>query len=111
MFRPGFYEIVEKVGGEFKVSKDSILISQRGRTQNNLPRWVAMYIAQQCGGMKLKDIAISFGLKKTGSISTSIKKLERLLKGDVNLLRNVNRINVNMILDPLWCPDICFISS
>jgi four helix bundle protein len=31
MFRPGFDEIVEKVGGEFKVSKDSILISQRGR--------------------------------------------------------------------------------
>ena len=92
MFRPGFDEIVEQVGGEFKVSKDSILISQRGRTQNNLPRWVAMYIAQQCGGMKLKDIEVSFGLKKTGNISTSIKKLERLLKGDVNLLRNVNRI-------------------
>jgi chromosomal replication initiation ATPase DnaA len=92
MFRPGFDEIVEKVGGEFKVSKDSILISQRGRTQNNLPRWAAMYIAQQCGRMILKDIAVSFGLKKTGSISTSIKKLERLLKGDVNLLRNVNRI-------------------
>jgi hypothetical protein len=51
-----------------------------------------MYIAQQCGGMKLKDIAVGFGLKKTGSISTSIKKLERLLKGYVNLLRNVNRI-------------------
>ena len=93
MSRPGFDEVVEQVGGEFKVSKDSILISQRGRTQNNLSRWVAMYIAQQCGGMKLKDIAASFGLKKTGSISTSIKKLERLLKGEVNLLRNVNRIN------------------
>jgi hypothetical protein len=30
MFRPRFDEIVEKGGGEFKVSKDSILISQRG---------------------------------------------------------------------------------
>jgi hypothetical protein len=51
-----------------------------------------MCIGQQFSGMKLKDIAISFGLKKTGSISTSIKKLKKLLKGDVNLLQNVNRI-------------------
>jgi chromosomal replication initiation ATPase DnaA len=107
MFRPGFDEIVEKVGGEFKVSKDSILISQRGCTQNNLPRRVAMYIVQQYGGMKLKDIAVSFGLKKTGSISTFIKKLERLLKGDVNLLRNVNRIKGEYDT----CPPLCSYGS
>jgi hypothetical protein len=86
MFRPGFDKIVEQVGGEFNVSKDSILISQQGRTQNNLPRWVAMYTAQQCGGMKLKDIAVSFGLKKTGSVSTTIKKLVKIAKRRCQLI-------------------------
>ncbi len=51
-----------------------------------------MYMAQQYGGLKLKEIADEFGLKRTGSIPTTIKKLRATLDGDINLLRKFNRI-------------------
>ena len=51
-----------------------------------------MYMAQQYGGLKLKEIADEFGLKRTGSIPTTIKKLMMALDGDGNLLRKFNRI-------------------
>ncbi len=77
---------------EFKVSKESIIKSQRGRVANNIPRRVTMYMAQQYGGLKLKEIADEFGLKRTGSIPTTIKKLMVALDGDRKLLRQFNRI-------------------
>jgi len=92
LFRPGLDEIIKRVAKEFKVSKSSILKSQRGRVANNLPRWVTMYMAQQYGGLKLKEIADEFELKRTGSIPTTIKKLRVVLEGDRNLLRKFNRI-------------------
>ena len=48
--------------------------------------------AQQYGGLKLKEIAEEFGLKRAGSIPTTIKKLMVALEGDRNLLRKFNRI-------------------
>ena len=51
-----------------------------------------MYMAQQYGGLKLKEIADEFGLKRTGSIPTTIKKLMVALDGDRKLLRQFNRI-------------------
>ena len=73
LFRPGLDEIIKKAAKEFKVSKGSILKSQRGRVANNIPRWVTMYMAQQYGGLKLKEIADEFELKRTGSIPTTHK--------------------------------------
>ena len=92
LFRPGLDELIKKVVKEFKVSKESIIKSQRGRVVNNIPRWVTMYMAQQYGGLKLKEIADEFGLKRTGSIPTTIKKLMVVLDEDRNLLRKFNRI-------------------
>ena len=92
LFRPGLDEIIKNVMKEFKVSKESIIKSQRGRVTNNIPRWVSMYMAQQYGGLKLKKIADEFGLKRTGSIPTTIKKLIVVLDDDRKLLRKFNRI-------------------
>jgi len=91
-FRPEFDEIVENVAKEFNVSKESIIKSQRGRAANNFPRWVTMYLAQQYGGLKLKEIAKGIGLKKTGSIPTTIKKLMMALDGDKKLMVRLNRL-------------------
>ncbi|HDH01093.1 MAG TPA: hypothetical protein ENG80_04725 [Nitrospirae bacterium] len=91
-FRPGIDEIIESVAKAFKVSKDSIINNQRGRAHNNIPRWVSMTLAQECGGLKLVDIAAALGLKRTGSIPTTIKKLKDLLDQDRSLLRKVERI-------------------
>lgn len=92
LFRPGLDELIKKVVQEFKVSKESIIESQRGHVANNIPRWVTMYMAQQYGGLKLKEIADEFGLKRTGSIPTTIKKLMVALDEDRKLLRKFNRI-------------------
>jgi len=92
LFRPGLDEIVNNVVKEFKVSKESIIQSRRGRVANNIPRWVSMYMAQQYGSLKLKEIAEGFGLKRTGSIPTTIKKLMVALDDDRKLLRKFNRI-------------------
>ena len=92
ILRPGFDEIIKGVAKEFKVSKESIIKSQRGRVANNMPRWVTMYMAQHYGGMKLKEIAFEFGLKRTGSIPTTIKKLMLAVNGDRKLLRKLSKV-------------------
>ncbi len=91
-FRPSIEEIVESVAEVFKVSKDSIINNPRRGVNNNIPRWVSMALAQECGGMKLVDIAAALGLKRTGSIPTTIKKLKGLLEQDRSLLRKVGWI-------------------
>lgn len=91
-FRPNIDEIIESVAKVFKVSKDSIINNPRGRVNNNIPRWVSMTLAQECAGWKLVDIAAALGLKRTGSIPTTIKKLKDLLEQDRSLSRKVERI-------------------
>lgn len=92
LFRPSMDEIVAQVANTFNVSKGSILQSQRGRVRDNIPRWVAMYLSREIGSKKLSDIAKTFGLKRTGSIPTTINKLCLLLDDDVRLSRKVARI-------------------
>jgi REP element-mobilizing transposase RayT len=82
IFRPGIESIIAKTSLYFKVSPGSITQSQRGRVTNNIPRWVAMYLAREIAAAKLKEIAVMFGLKSVGSIATTIKKLNALLEKD-----------------------------
>lgn len=91
-FRPGIAEIIESVAKQFKVSSESMLISQRGRVPNNIPRWVGMYMAQEYGAMTLKEIAGAFGLKRGGSIPTTIKKLLLAMEKDKKLLMMVSKL-------------------
>ncbi len=37
----------------------SILMNQRVRVKNNIPRWVAIYLSQEIGSVKLSEIAKS----------------------------------------------------
>lgn len=92
IFRPDIDEIVKNVANRFKVSLESIFRSERGRVKSNLPRWISIYLAQQCGGAKIKDIALAFGLKRAGSVSTIIKKLKNLMNEDVKLQKKIKRI-------------------
>lgn len=91
-FRPNAIEIVEQVATAFRVSSESILSTTRGGN-NNVPRWVAMHLCQEVGGLRLKSIAENLGLKRTGSIPTTIKKLKELMKNDKALDRKVERIS------------------
>lgn len=88
-FRPGIDEIVERVAKLFSVPPASILQAKRG--ENNIPRWVAMMLCQEVGGCRLVDIANSFGLNRTGSIPTTIKKLKGLMAEDAGLGKKVKQ--------------------
>ena len=87
-FRPSIEAIVKRVTKAFKVTPDSILRAKRGG-ENNVPRWVAMYLCQEVGDYRLVNIAKCFGLKRTGSIPTTLKKLKTLMEGDRGLSRKV----------------------
>lgn len=92
IFRPGIEEIVRQVARVFKVTPGSILQAKRG--ERNVPRWVAMSLCQEVGAWRLTDIATGFGLKRTGSIPTTMKKLRALMAEDAGLSRKVRRISV-----------------
>lgn len=92
LFRPAMGDIVTQVSKSFNVSESSILKSQRGRVQSNIPRWVAMYLSQEISSKRLREIAITFNLKRTESIPTTIAKLKVLLEDDLSLMRRVKKI-------------------
>jgi len=90
-FRPSMDQVIDKVASVFAVSRESILHTTRGGT-NNVPRWVAMYLCQEVCGCRLVEIASCFGLKRTGSIPTTISKLKHLMNEDKALMRRVNKL-------------------
>lgn len=74
------------------MDKNSVLAGRRGVTENNIPRWVAMYLCRDVGGHKLTPIAEYFGLKRIGSISNTIAKLHAHMEEDKKLARTVAKI-------------------
>ena len=92
IFRPSIAAVIDCVSRQFNVTKESIRMSQRGRVTNNIPRWVSMYLAQECCAATLKDIAMAFGLKRSGSIPTTIKKLKLIMESDKALSGLVDNI-------------------
>lgn len=74
--RPSATRIVSSVADIFNVSDHSILRAARGPGTKNVPRWVAMYLCQEVGGITLQDIATQFGLQRYGTVSTTIGKLK-----------------------------------
>jgi len=91
-FRPSMSEVAESVARRFKVELETIKISQRGRVAENIPRWVVMYLAQEICDAKLSEIAVYTGLKRTGSIPTTIAKLKSRMAVDAKLGRAVSKI-------------------
>ena len=91
-FRPSMSEVAESVAKHFKVELQTIKISQRGRVDENIPRWVVMYLAQEICDVKLSEIATYTGLKRTGSIPTTIAKLKSRMMLDAKLGRAVSKI-------------------
>ena len=91
-FRPTIEQVTASVARHFKVDADGITKSQRGHVDENIPRWVVMYLAQESCGLKLREIADYLGLKRTGSIPTTITKLKSRMATDAGLARMVGKI-------------------
>jgi chromosomal replication initiation ATPase DnaA len=91
--------MMESVVRHFKVDINNITRSQRGRVDENIPRWVVMYLAQQMCGLRLHEIANYMGLTRTGSIPTTIAKLKSRMATDIGLAWKVGKIKENMRVD------------
>ena len=91
-FRPGIEQITETVARCFKVDPKTIINNQRERVNENIPRWVVMYIAQEKGGLKLCEIANYLELKRTGSIPMTIAKLKSRMLNDSGVAKIVESI-------------------
>jgi len=84
--------VAESVARHFNVELETIKISQEGRVDDNIPHWVVMYLAQEICGVKLSEITIYTGLKRTGSIPTNIAKLKSRMAVDAKRGRAVLKI-------------------
>jgi putative transposase len=77
--RPSLQKIVGLVAETFDVTAKSIVQAARGPGSKNIPRWVAMYLCQEAGGITLQVIAQHFALQRYGTVSTTIGKLKHEL--------------------------------
>ncbi len=77
--RPSLQKIIGVVSEGFGVTGKSIVHAARGPGSKNIPRWVAMYLCQEAGGITLQVIAQHFGLQRYGTVSTTIGKLKQEL--------------------------------
>jgi len=85
-------KVVEAVAKYFKVSEKSIYQASRGPSSKNVPRWIAMHLCQELSGVTLQDIAKRFGLKRYGTVSTTVGKLKNEVEIDPKIARAVNTL-------------------
>lgn len=90
--RPPLRNIVTNVAQAFTVSEDSIVQAARGPDSKNIPRWVAMHLCQEVGGVTLQVIADHFGLQRYGTVSTTIGKLRAELPANPALQRRLHKL-------------------
>ena len=70
--RSSLAEIVDTIARAFLVTPNQITAFAGRGAKANVPRKVAMYYCQDWGGMSLKAIAQSFGLRHVGGVSSAI---------------------------------------
>lgn len=90
--RPAVRRIVTNVAQAFTVSENSIVQAARGPDSKNIPRWVAMHLCQEVGGVTLQVIADHFGLQRYGTVSTTIGKLRAELPANPGLQRQLDKL-------------------
>ena len=94
--RPSVTRIINSVADTFQVTDHSILRAARGPGTKNVPRWVAMYLCQEVGGVTLQNIANEFGLQRYGTVSTTIGKLKDEFLDDPPLESRVRQIRQDL---------------
>jgi hypothetical protein len=75
-------EITGWVCEVFGVYRDPMLTGRRGVAENNIIRWVVMYLCSDIGGHKSSHIAEHLGLERIVSISNTIAKLNTHMEED-----------------------------
>ena len=96
--KPALINIIDEVAKMFDQPLSALTSIKKGRGQKNVPRMVAMYIAQKYGDYKLTEIANAFGLKHYGSASYAIINVSKTVQIDTALACIINHIITR--LDP-----------
>ncbi len=91
--RPSMKKVVAEVSRHFKVSESSIYSAARGPGSKNVPRWVAMHLCQELSAVTLQDIASRFGLKRYGTVSTTVGKLRQEIKTDPRVGKTIQSLS------------------
>lgn len=94
--RPSVKAVVSKVAEQYKVDEKSIYKAARGPGSRNLPRWVAMYLCQEVAGVTLQVIASRFGLKRYGTVSTTIGKLKAEMAENPRTATQVRKLQAGL---------------
>lgn len=94
--RPSIKKVVSEVARQYKVSEKSIYQAARGPGSKNLPRWTAMYLCQEVSGVTLQEIAKRFGLKRYGTVSTTIGKLKQEFDESPKSLSTVKKLRAQL---------------
>ena len=84
--------ILRAVTHAFEVDEASIMISRRGRSQQNPARSAALYLARRIAGQSLGEIAAEFGLGHYGSVSGMVSRFDSAIKSNVELSQKMGRI-------------------
>ena len=79
---PGLDEITGRTCEVFQAYRYSILAGRPGVTENNVPRWVAMYLRSDIGGYKIRRVADYFTEEKVGRMLHTIGKLNAHMEED-----------------------------
>jgi hypothetical protein len=91
--RPSIKKVVTEVAKHFKVSGESIYQAARGPGSKNVPRWIAMHLCQELPAVTLQDIARRFGLKRYGTVSTTVGKLRQELQNDPKVHKAIQSLS------------------
>ena len=91
--RPSMKKVVLEVAKYFKVNELSIYKASRGAGSKNVPRWVAMHLCQEFSAVTLQDIANRFGLKRYGTVSTTVGKLRQEIENDPKILKAIQSLS------------------
>jgi putative transposase len=90
--RPSMERILQVVSEAYGVTPSVLLKIEKGRGKKNMARKVAMYLAQNKGGLRLTEIANIFGLKHYGGVSNAIYGVVKELELDGGFEKSVNSI-------------------
>lgn len=94
--RPSMRQVVKAVAERFKVTEKSIYRAARGPGSKNIPRWIAMYLCQEVSGVTLQTIARRFGLKRYGTVSTTIGKLKQEFNSSLKIYNVVKKLTAQL---------------
>ncbi len=87
--KPSITAIIREVVCVFDVSIDSLIHPKKGRGCKNIPRKIAMYLAQKVGDYRLREIAAVFGLAHYGGVSHAINCVVDILTQHFPLPKNM----------------------